>query len=375
MQFKDLSAQYNALRIDIDKAIADTIESGNFILGEKVIVFEQRLAKYTGVKHCISCANGTDALTMVLKAWGVGLGDAVFVPDLTYIATASSVAVLGAEPVFVDIDAHTFNISPTSLANAITRVLDEGRLTPKVIITVDLFGLLADYENIEKIAKKYSLLVLEDAAQGFGGSVNMKKACSFGDAAITSFFPAKPLGCYGDGGAIFTNDDAMYDYLIMYRRNGATLEDKYDNRIIGINSRLDAIQAAILSVKLDAFDSELKKVNQIAMLYNEKLGDYVKTPYIPTNYFSSRAQYTVLLPDEQSRDLLRLHLTKRDIPTMIYFPKPLHRQTAFNELNTQDEYLQTTIKTSKCVLSLPIHPYLSTGDVDYICTAIIEKLS
>ena len=262
VQFRDLKKQYIALKNEIDNAVFDVINSTNFIIGKQVSELEEELASYVGRKHCISCANGTDALVLALIVMGVKKGDAVFVPDFTYIATASSVSFVGATPIFVDIDLDTYNMSDESLEVAIKRVKDNGELIPKAIIPVDLFGLPADYDKILKIAKTYDLKVIEDAAQGFGGRINSKIACSFGDISCTSFFPAKPLGCYGDGGAIFTDDDEENARLRSLRAQGKSPIDKYDNREIGMNSRLDTIQAAILLPKFKAFvDYELDAVN------------------------------------------------------------------------------------------------------------------
>lgn len=372
MQFRDLSMQYSFLKSEIDSAIQSTIDEGIFILGSKVQELEEKLAEYAGVKHCISCANGTDALTLVLRAWGVGMGNAVFVPNFTYIATASAVSILGVTPVFVDIDPVTFNMCPDALADSIQRVIADNKLKARAIIPVDLFGLPADYDAISEIAKKYDLLVLEDAAQGFGGSANGKRACSFGDAAITSFFPAKPLGCYGDGGAVFTNDDELCRELHMLRRNGASPKDKYDNLIVGVNSRLDTIQAAILSVKLDAFDEELEKVNYVAGIYTKNLSDIVVTPPIPEGYCSSWAQYTIKLPNSKFRDDLQVYLKSSKIPSMIYYPKPLHRQMAFRNMGYSDKLFTHSIRASETVLSLPMHPYLGEEDIGFICNSIKE---
>jgi len=375
MQFRDLKKQYNVLKADIDKQIAEVIESSQFILGPKVIELEKELAEFAGVKHCISCANGTDAITLPLLAWGVGKGDAVFTSDFTFFASAGGAEILGARAFLVDIDPKTFNMSPAALEATIQKVIAEGKLTPKVIITVDLFGLLADYPAIEPIAKKYGLKILEDAAQGFGGELDGKRACSFGDAATTSFFPAKPLGCYGDGGAMFTNDDELAINLRSLRVHGSSPADRYDNRQIGMNSRLDSIQAGILLAKLHAYRSyEIDDVNKVAGWYTERLKDLVQTPYIPEGYKSAWAQYTILLPDNETRNKLQQHLKDKNIPTMIYYPKGMHRQTAFADRNLNDDDYPNANKAAECVISLPIGPYLSEDDVDMICGEIRRAL-
>ncbi len=376
MQFRDLKAQYLVLKDKIDAKIRDVLEEGQFILGQHVQELEAKLADYVGVKHCISCANGTDALLLVLMAWGIGPGDAVFTSDFTFAASASVAMVRGAMPVLVDIDPDTFNICPDALEKAIKRTIKEGKLTPKVIIPVDLFGLPADYPRIEAIAKKYDLLVLEDGAQGFGGSINGKKACSFGHAATTSFFPAKPLGCYGDGGAIFTDDDDLADRLWSIRAQGRSLEDKYDNRLIGVNSRLDTLQAAILLPKLEAFiDYELQAVNKVARLYTEELKGLVGTPTIPENYYSSWAQYTITLENKGRRDGLQEHLKQKGIPSMVYYPRPLHTQTVFAHLGHNPKDFIYSKKATETVLSVPIHPYLSQQDVEEITVIIRHEAS
>ena len=376
MQFRDLKAQYLVLKDKIDAKIRDVLEEGQFILGQHVQELEAKLADYVGVKHCISCANGTDALLLVLMAWGIGPGDAVFTSDFTFAASASVAMVRGAMPVLVDIDPDTFNICPDALEKAIKRTIKEGKLTPKVIIPVDLFGLPADYPRIEAIAKKYDLLVLEDGAQGFGGSINGKKACSFGHAATTSFFPAKPLGCYGDGGAIFTDDDDLADRLWSIRAQGRSLEDKYDNRLIGVNSRLDTLQAAILLPKLEAFiDYELQAVNKVARLYTEVLKRYVGTPMIPEDYYSSWSQYTITLENKGRRDGLQEHLKQKGIPSMVYYPRPLHTQTVFAHLGHNPKDFIYSKKATETVLSVPIHPYLSQQDVEEITVIIRHEAS
>jgi dTDP-4-amino-4,6-dideoxygalactose transaminase len=370
MEFRDLKAQYQKYKKEIDAAIQRVLINGHFIGGHEVKVLEERLAKYVGVKHCISCANGTDALTLVMMAWEIKEGDAVFVPDFTFFATGEIVSFKGATPVFVDVDRETFNLDPVKLEKAIQKILDEGKLTPRAIIPVDLFGLPADYAEIEKIAQKYSLLVLEDGAQGFGGSINGKRACSFGDAAITSFFPAKPLGCYGDGGAIFTNDDQLAGLINSYKVHGKG-ENKYDNVRIGVNSRLDTIQAAVLNVKLNAFiEHELEDVNQVNNWYNERLNGIVEIPIIPEGYGSSFAQYTIRLKNRKERDTLKSKLKEQGIPSMIYYVKPMHKQTAFADLEFDEADFAVTNELCDNVLSLPMHPYLKKVDVEKISDII-----
>ena len=360
MEFRDLKAQYLALQEKIDANIKEVLLEGQFIFGRQVGELEEKLAEYVGVEHCISCANGTDALLLVLLAWGIGPGDAVFTTDFTFVASASVASVRGATPVLVDIDPQTFNICPDALETAIERTLREGKLTPKVIIPVDLFGLPADYPRIEEIAKKYNLLILEDGAQGFGGNINGKRVCSDWDAATTSFFPAKPLGCYGDGGAIFTNNDELANTLRSIRAQGRSLEDKYDNRAVGVNSRLDTLQAAILLPKLEAFiEYELEAVNKVAEFYTEQLSGVVQTPFIPDGYYSSWAQYTITLENKEQRDSLQRHLKEQGIPSMVYYPRPLHTQTVFANLGQDPSLFPNSRKAAETVLSLPMHPYLS----------------
>ena len=370
MEFRDLKAQYSKYKEEIDSAIQEVLNNANFIGGKEVDILEKRLAEYVGVKNCITCANGTEAMTLLMMAWDIGEGDAVFVPDFTFFSTGEIVSFVGATPVFVDVDADTFNIDTVKLEKAIEKVLKEGKLDPKVVIPVDLFGLPADYDAIDKIAKKYNIKVLADTAQGFGGSIEGKKAGSFGDAATTSFFPAKPLGCYGDGGAIFTDDDELAKLLNSYKVHGKG-DNKYDNVRIGVNSRLDTIQAAILGVKLTAFiDHELEDVNRVYKLYTEKLKDIVETPIIPEGYQSSFAQYTIKLKSEEERDALQAHLKADDIPSMIYYIKPMHSQGAFSELGHDKDDFKVTIKLCDTVLSLPMHPYLSDSDLDKVVRSI-----
>lgn len=374
MQFRDLKAQYEKYKTEIDTAIQEVLSNAQFIGGKPVQELEKQLAEYVGVKHCITCANGTEAMTLVLMAWGIGEGDAVFVPDFTFFSTGEVVPFRGATPIFVDVDRETFNIDVAKLEKAIVQTLEEGKLTPKVIIPVDLFGLPANYQEIEIIAEKYNLLVLEDGAQGFGGSINGKRACSFGVAATTSFFPAKPLGCYGDGGAIFTNDDELAKLLNSLKIHGKG-EDKYDNVRIGVNSRLDTIQAAILQIKLKAFiEHELEDVNRVYRLYTEKLSGIVETPLIPEGYYSSFAQYTIKLENKEQRDGLQAYLKEKGIPSMIYYIKPMHKQQAFSNLEFNESDFEVTNELCDIVLSLPMHPYLTEEDIEKVCDAVISYL-
>ena len=439
MQFRDLKKQYQVLKEDMDKAMLEAVASGAYIMGPQVKESEKQLAEYVGVKHCLTCANGTDALTLALKAWGIGPGDAVFVPDFTFFSSAEVVPLEGAEPVFVDVCEETFNLDAADLERAVQAVLAEGRLRPRVAVAVDLFGLPADYKAIRAVADKYGLLILEDGAQGFGGSIQMadqvghddnvipglsssvipglsssvipgsssvipseakesKRACSFGDIATTSFFPAKPVGCYGDGGAVFTDNDEWAALIESYRVHGKG-QFKYDNVRIGMNSRLDTVQAAVLQVKLKAFDEyELADINLAALQYTKRLKDIVATPVIPEGFLSSWAQYTIRLRDKAQRDALQAALKAEGIPSMVYYPKPMHLQTAFadsfaalgmtKECHSEEvEFCHSEevedrrrnlcpVATSLCdrVLSLPMHPYLTTEQIDLVCDVIRKNL-
>lgn len=374
MQFRDLGIQYSRLKAEIDARIEAVIKSNAFILGKEVTELENKLAEYVGRKHCITCGNGTDALQLSLMTWGIGPGDAVFTSDFTYFASAGTSSILGATPVFVDIDLNTFNMNPEDLEIQIQRVLIEGKLKPRVIVPVDLFGQPADYRKILPIAEKYGLKVLEDAAQGFGGSINGKMAGSFGNLSATSFFPAKPLGCYGDGGAIFTDDDEIDDRLRSLRAQGKSPVDKYDNREIGMNSRLDTLQAAILLPKFEAFvNYELDAVNQVANWYTKRLKNCFVTPSVPKGYISSWAQYTILMRNRSERDGMQAYLKQKGIPSMIYYPRGLHQQEAYKWMGLEDEMYANTIEATNRVLSLPMHPYLDEEQVDMICDAVINK--
>lgn len=397
MEFRDLRKQYELLKADIDQAMMDVAASGAYIMGNPVKELEQELAAYVGVKHCIACANGTDALTMALKALGVGRGDAVFVPDFTFFATAEVVALEGATPVFVDVDPETYNMSPKSLDDAIRSVHDQMTLRPKAVIAVDLFGLPANYPALRAITKREGMFLIEDGAQGFGGSIRLpkpsgegtevKRACSFGDISTTSFFPAKPLGCYGDGGAVFTDNDEWAALVESYRVHGKG-SHKYDNVRIGLNSRLDTLQAAILRVKLKAFkEHELEEVNRVAAYYSQLLGGMTKylnkeiriaIPSVPEGYSSSWAQYTIQLSVPSgngtfNREALQAKLKAKGIPSMVYYPTPMSAQTAFKEYHSF-ALTPNAERLAKSVLSLPMHPYLTREEVRSVVEGLIYSL-
>lgn len=366
MEFRDLKQQYQLHKTEIDSAIQRVLTQADFINGRYVKQLETELAEYVGVKHCITCANGTDALQLALMTWGIGPGDAVFVPDFTFFASGEVVPMVGAVPVFVDIEEETYNISAVSLESAVQYILQQTNLKPRVVIAVDLFGQPADFEQIRKVADKYNLLVLEDAAQGFGGRIADKRACSFGDIATTSFFPAKPLGCYGDGGALFMDDDEWAGLVRSYCVHGKG-QDKYDNVRIGMNSRLDTMQAAVLLEKLKFFDEEIEGCNRLAMLYNMLLQDIVKIPTILSQSYSSWAQYTIMLQSKEQRDEIERYFKDIRIPVAVYYRKAMHQQQAFagDALEICNNYVSTKI-CQKC-LSLPMHPYLEKEDVVNIC--------
>ena len=374
MQFRDLKTQYNVLKDEMDKAILEVVASSAYVMGPKIKEMEAAFADYVGVKHCVACNSGTDALLLALKVWDVKAGDAVFVPSFTFFASAEVIAMQGATPVFVDVDKDTFNMDVADLERKIEQTLKNVKLSPRVIIAVDLFGLPADFKAIRKLADKYHLYVLEDGAQGFGGRIGEQKACTFGDISTTSFFPAKPVGCYGDGGAVFTDNDEWAELLESYHIHGKG-SDRYDNVRIGMNSRLDSIQAAILLVKLKAFkEYELVDVNKVAARYMEKLKDVVKTPVVPEGFYSSWAQYTIQVENIEVRAKLQAALKACDIPTAIYYPIPMHRQTAFNYLNLDENRCPVSDQLADTVISLPIHPYLSESDQNMLCRAVCDCL-
>lgn len=370
MEFRDLKHQYKVLKGDIDNAMFEVAASSAYIMGTPVKALEAELSEYVGAKHCLTCGNGTDALTLALMAWGIGPGDAVFVPDFTFFSSSEVVSFVGATPVFVDVCEETFNIDSSDLEKKIEEVKRDGKFVPKVIIAVDLFGLPANYPELRNIADKFGLLILEDGAQGFGGSINGKRSCSFGDISTTSFFPAKPLGCYGDGGALFTDNDEWAGLLESLRVHGKGTF-KYDNVRIGMNSRLDTIQAAILSVKLDAFKKyELDAVNEVAYKYGERLSGVIKTPVVPEGFYSSWAQYTIRLNSKEQRDKLQTSLKEAGIPSMVYYPVPMHSQAVYRESDYNKGDCPVSSKLCDTVLSLPMHPYLKTDEIDMISMTI-----
>ena len=382
MQFRDLAKQYEVLKAQIDAAMVSVAASAHYISGPEVKELEKALAEYVGVKHCITCANGTDAITIAMRAWGIGKGDAVFVPDFTFFSSGECPADEGATPIFVDVDERTYNLNPVKLENAVKQVIKEGKYTPKAVVSVDLFGLPADYPAIQAVCKKYGLLLLEDGAQGFGGSIHGKKACSFGDISTTSFFPAKPLGCYGDGGAIFTDNDAWADLIrsiCVHGKDTSNPNDpnaKYNNIRLGKNSRLDTIQAAILLPKFKAFaDYELADINRVADWYTEKLQDTgLVLPLIQEGFFSSWAQYTVQLPVSVDRKALQAKLKAAGIPSMVYYAKPMHLQGAFAGTDSAQADCPVTERLCATVLSLPLDPYKTQEDVELVVAELKKAL-
>ena len=380
MEFRDLKKQYQVLKNDIDTAVQSCCTNAQFIGGAPVKELEKALAEYVGVKHCITCANGTDALSLAVMAWGIGEGDAVFVPDFTYFASGEIVSFEGAAPIFVDVCKDTYNIDPDKLEKAIIKAKNEGKYKLKAVVAVDLFGQPADFDKIRAICDKYDLLLLEDGAQGFGGRYKGKTACSFGDISTTSFFPAKPLGCYGDGGAVFTDNDEWADLIRSYAVHGKG-SSKYDNVRVGVNSRLDTIQAALLSVKFDAFRNyELEDINKVAAKYTELFtaaGAQEKglvLPIIEDGFYSSWAQYTVQLPEGADRDKIQSEMKALGIPTMIYYIKPMHCQGAFEGTDSAVADCEVTEQICGSVLSLPLDPYKSDDDVKLVVDSLIKLI-
>jgi dTDP-4-amino-4,6-dideoxygalactose transaminase len=371
IHFIDLQAQRRRLSEPLSRAIQTAVEAGQWILGPQVAQFEKDIAQWAGVKHAITCANGTDALLLVLRAWGVGSGDAVFVPAFTFAATGEVVALAGASPVFVDVLPGTFNMAPASLEAAIAMVRRDSKLTPKVVMPVDLFGQPADYRALAPIAAREGLNLFCDAAQGFGGLLDGRRAGAIGDAAATSFFPAKPLGCYGDGGACFTNDDGLKDLLLSLRMHGQG-SDRYEHIHIGMNSRLDTIQAAILIEKLKIFEDEIEKRNRTADRYNEAFAgsSHITAPAVIAGATSTWAQYTLKV---ENRAKFQADLKEAGVPTAVYYPIPLSRQKAYAHYPSAPTPVSEAL--SGQVVSLPMHPYMDEAIQDRIIGAVLQSVS
>jgi dTDP-4-amino-4,6-dideoxygalactose transaminase len=369
--FIDIAAQRRRLGSALDDAIARVLAHCQFVMGPEVLAFEKDLAAFCGARHAISCASGTDALLLVLMAKGVGPGDAVFCPAFTFCATAEVVALLGATPVFVDVDETTFNLAIASLKRAIPVAKQEG-LTPKAVIPVDLFGLPADHDAVAAIAKAEGLFVLDDAAQGFGATYKGRKLGMLAPATATSFFPAKPLGCFGDGGAVMTDDDTLAEIIRSLRVHGQGT-DRYDNVRIGITGRLDTVQAAVLIEKLKIFEDEIAARNEAARRYNQALADVATVPQVPEGYTSVWAQYTVRLQPGR-RDQLAAELKRQGIPTAIYYPRPLHRLAAYTGFPVAAGGVPVSEKLADEVISLPMHAYLDPPTQDRIINAVRRSL-
>ena len=372
LSFIDLKAQQARIRSEIDAAIKRVLDHGNYIMGPEVAELESALAKFCGAKHAISCASGTDALLMILMAKGIGAGDAVICPAFTYTATPEVIALLGATPVFCEVSATTFNVDPNGLAAAFDAAEKAG-LKPRAIIAVDLFGQPADYAAIMPFADTRGMFVISDAAQGFGGTIGARKVGTFGLATATSFFPAKPLGCYGDGGAIFTEDDELADVMRSIRLHGKG-EDKYDVVRIGINGRLDTIQAAILIEKLKIFPDEIDARQNAAQRYHDGLEDRAVVPRIALSMTSVWAQYTLVIPDGR-RDSVAKTLAQKGIPTQVYYPRALHEQVAYCHYPVATGGVPVAERLPREVLSLPMHPYLSGDEQDRIIAGVRNALS
>lgn len=362
MQFVDLATQQQRIRPQLEAAMQRVMDHGKYILGPEVFELEKQLAAFAGSRQCISCSSGTDALLMGLMAWDVGPGDAVFTTPFSFFATAEVIVLTGATPVFVDIDPVSYNIDPDSLAEAIEQVRQDGKLTPRGIIPVDLFGLAADYDRIQPLAAAHDLFVLQDAAQSFGAEYNGKKAPAHAPIGATSFFPAKPLGCYGDGGACFTDDEALADQLRSVRVHGQGV-DKYTNVRIGINGRLDTLQAAVLLEKLTLYPEEVEQRNQVAAWYTEAIAELnreagterILAPTVPDGSRSVWAQYTVQAEDRES---IRSRLQEAGIPSAVYYTQPMHLLEAMAHLEYQPGAFPVAERASERVFSLPMHPYL-----------------
>ena len=371
IEFIDLKAQQNRIRAAIDSAIARVLDHGQYIMGPEVYELEERLAVLGGVRHAISCASGTDALLIAMMAKGIGPGDAVLCPDFTYTATPETIALLGATPVFVEVGLDTFNIDPAGIEAGIASA-ERHELKPKAIIAVDLFGRPADYDALRTLAARHHLFLLADAAQSFGATYNDRTVGSLADVTATSFFPAKPLGCYGDGGAILTNDDDLAEIMKSIRLHGRG-DDKYDIVRVGVNGRLDTLQAAILIQKLSIFADEIERRDEVASRYTAGLRDRVVVPAMPDGYRSVWAQYTIRLPGND-RDRVMKALSSQGIPAHVYYPRPVHEQTAYRGYPVAGNGTPNATRLPREVLSLPMHPYLDRATQDRIVAAVLEAL-
>jgi dTDP-4-amino-4,6-dideoxygalactose transaminase len=367
LPFIDLQAQRRRLGGRIEAAIARVLDHGQFIMGPEVQALEAALADYVGVRHAISCASGTDALVLPLMARGIGPGDAVFVPAFTFAATAEAPALVGATPVLVDVERETANLDPQSLAEAIAMVRDDGRLVPRAVIPVDLYGQPADYAAIGALARDHGLLVIQDAAQSFGARIDGRAAGAQGHVGATSFYPSKPLGGYGDGGAMFTDDDDLAAILRSLRAHGAGAGGAYDHQRLGLTGRLDTLQAAVLLEKLPLLDDEIAAREQVARRYGEGLGDLVEILRIRPGVRSAWAQYTLLVPE---RDRLRAELGRQGIPTAVHYPRPLNRQPAFAGCPLAPGGLGVAEALAAAAVSLPMHPYLAEADQARVVGAV-----
>jgi len=374
MQFIDLKAQYTALKKEIDQQIHGVLDHGQYIMGKEVFELESKIGEFLDIKHVISCANGTDALTMLYMAYNIGAGDAVFCPDITFFASVEPVMLLGATPVFCDIDAKTFNLSLESLEKQIHAVRREGKLNPRAVVAVDFLGNPMDYTALARLCEKYQLLLIEDAAQSFGGDFQGRKCGSFGDSAATSFFPAKPLGCYGDGGAIMTNDDEIAKICQSLRVHGKG-KNKYENVRIGMNSRLDSLQAAILLPKLQALrEYEFEARQIIARRYDEAFISHFQLPKLPELGRSAYAQYALLAETSTLRDSIIERLNEAGIPNMIYYPRAQHTLEAFVNLDSYSETFKNASDYCMRTFSIPMHPYLDQEKQAYIIKIIKEAI-
>lgn len=375
MQFIDLKTQYQALKTEIDANMQSVLDSAQFIGGPFVMELEKQLAAFVGRKYCITCANGTDALQIAYMALDIGSGDAVFCPDITFVASAEPAKMLGAVPVFCDVEADTYNLSPASLERQIQAVLAKGGLTPKAVVAVDILGNPCDYDRIMNVCEKYGLLLIEDAAQSFGASYCGRRCGSFGTIAATSFFPAKPLGCYGDGGAIFLDDDKMNQLCRSLCVHGKGPQGKYDNVRVGLNSRLDAIQAAVLLPKLKAMANyEVEARQTVAVRYNKAFSGKLVTPYVGKNCLSVYAQYALLAEDRAQRDKIVWHLNEKGIPNMIYYPKPQHALPVYADVPQYGETFSNANDYCARTFSLPMHPYLDESEQQAVIETVLEVL-